>query len=83
MHWKRWGDSGERLSPLTVTDVQYIRDRYEREEDITQGELATEYGVDQSSVSRIVTGQTWCINNLESVEVVYIGEQAELSCFKF
>lgn len=47
----------ESQSSLSADDVRDIRKRYERGE--LQKDLADEYGRDQSSISRIVTEDTW------------------------
>lgn len=45
---------------LTVESVQQIRDRYAAG-GILQAELAREYGVDNSSISNVITGKNWAL----------------------
>lgn len=58
-----WQDSrpfGEQIgtSKLTESDVRELKRRY-RDSDVSQSELADEYDIGQSQVSRIVRGKWW------------------------
>ena len=46
------------MSKLTDSDVLDIRERYSNEE-VTQYELASEYGVSQPAIGSIVLNKTW------------------------
>lgn len=50
---------GAARTRLTWDDVRAIRARYAANPILLRHELATEYGIDQTAVERIVAGKTW------------------------
>lgn len=58
--WQESRPSGEQVgtSKLSESEVRELKRRYQ-ETDATQSELAEDYGIGQTQVSRIVRGQWW------------------------
>jgi hypothetical protein len=53
-----FGGEDDPNTKLTLEDAREIRERYDAE-DITQAELADEYGVSGSTISHVVNGRAW------------------------
>jgi predicted DNA-binding protein YlxM (UPF0122 family) len=53
-----WSGESNPQSKLTQTEVAEIKNRY-KEDDVSQSDLAEEYNVTQTSISRVVNGKRW------------------------